>query len=418
MKLDQKMFAKLREATQQLMAKGPMAATASIQEALQGRTPDSSGAPSGQPRPMHDINPVPERKQGQQDRTTAEPKAEADKGFVSDLLSKLGLGDLGNLKFDPAAFVPPSLTPQPAAQANFDPHTGSADGKFIGGSFSNQAGSRAYKLYVPTAYHGQALPLVVMLHGCTQSPDDFAAGTGMNAVAEEMQCLVLYPEQAQSANASKCWNWFNTADQQHGQGEPAILAGMTRQIIASHHVDPQQVYIAGLSAGGAMAVIMGKLYPDLYAAVGVHSGLPYGAAHDMPSAFAAMKGGVAGRPERQARAASATPPNPVPVIVFHGDRDTTVHPHNGMQVMAQHGADGSAKATPKILRGNIPNGHSYTRTTHHNDGGHGIAEHWLVHGAGHAWSGGSKHGSYTDGKGPDASREMLRFFYSHRRRHG
>jgi poly(hydroxyalkanoate) depolymerase family esterase len=415
MKLDQKLFAKLREATQQLMAKGPAAATASIQEALQGLSPGNSGAAPGQPRPMHDINPVPGRKQ---DKATAE----AGKDFVSDLLGKLGLSDIGNLKFDPAAFVPPSLTPQPAAQAGFDPHidTG-AGGKFIDGSFSNQAGSRAYKLYVPTAYHGQSLPLVVMLHGCTQNPDDFAAGTRMNAVAEEMQCLVLYPAQAQAANPSKCWNWFNAADQQRDQGEPAIIAGMTRQIIASYHVDPHQVYIAGLSAGGAMAVIMGALYPDLYTAVGVHSGLPFGAAHDMPSAFAAMKGGVAGRPERQARAASAPQLNAVPVIVFHGDRDTTVHPHNGMQVMAQgvpgHGTASTTSATPQVLRGTIPNGHSYTRTTHHNADGHGIAEHWVIHGAGHAWSGGSQHGSYTDAKGPDASREMLRFFYSHRRSH-
>jgi poly(hydroxyalkanoate) depolymerase family esterase len=427
MKLDQKMFAKLRAATAHLMAKGPAAATASIQEALQGRSPGNGTAAPGQPRPMQDINPVPGHKQDKTsnmasdksgDTATAGPKADSGNGFVNDLLSKLGLSDIGNLKFDPAAFVPPSLNPHPAGQANVDRHTDSgANGKFTDGSFSNQAGSRAYKLYVPTAYHGQALPLVVMLHGCTQNPDDFAIGTGMNAVAEEMKCLVLYPAQAQSANASKCWNWFNAADQQHGQGEPAIIAGMTHQIIATYHVNPQQVYIAGLSAGGAMAVIMGKLYPDLYAAVGVHSGLPYGAAHDMPSAFAAMKGGTAGRPERQARAASVTPQNPVPVIVFHGDRDTTVHPHNGMQVMAQHGADGTATAAPKILRGSIPNGHSYTRTTHHNQGGHGIAEHWAIHGAGHAWSGGSQHGSYTDAKGPDASREMLRFFYSHRRSH-
>jgi poly(hydroxyalkanoate) depolymerase family esterase len=277
--------------------------------------------------------------------------------------------------------------------------------KFIEGTYSNEAGSRTYKLFVPSRYHqGQPLPLVVMLHGCTQSPDDFAAGTRMNFIAEEQNCLVVYPAQPSGANPSKCWNWFRAADQRRDEGEPSLIAGITRRVMQEYSIDPKRVFVAGLSAGGAAVAIMGATYSDLYAAVGIHSGLAYGAASDMPSAFAAMRQG--GKGGRQAGAGGPM----IPTIIFHGDRDTTVHPDNGAHVV-EH-AIGARKTRKKVHRGQIPGGHGYTRTTHTN-GEREVLEHWNVHGAGHAWSGGSPAGSYTDGEGPDATKEMLRFFLDH-----
>jgi poly(hydroxyalkanoate) depolymerase family esterase len=276
--------------------------------------------------------------------------------------------------------------------------------RFIAGNFRNAAGSRTYKLFIPSRSQGQALPLVVMLHGCTQSPDDFAAGTRMNFLAEEQNCFVAYPEQPSGSNQAKCWNWFRTGDQQRGGGEPSLIAGITRQIMRDYSIDPKRVYVGGLSAGGAAAAIMGATHADLYAAVGIHSGLACGVASDLPSAFVAMRQG--GGSEAIVDGGPC-----VPTIVFHGDRDTTVHPNNGDRILQQ-----SAKATrptANVLRGRVPDGHAYTRTILIDGGGPAISEHWNIHGAGHAWSGGSPAGSYTDPRGPDATREMLRFFLEH-----
>jgi len=289
-------------------------------------------------------------------------------------------------------------------------------GQFLVASYRNRAGSRAYKLYVPSAYRGQAVPLVVMLHGCTQSPDDFAAGTRMNALAEEHTCLVAYPAQASSANASKCWNWFRPSDQQRGQGEPSLIAGITRQVMRDYAVDSERVYVAGLSAGAAAAAIMGMTYPDLYAAIGVHSGLACGAASDLPSAFAAMHQGEAAAVRRSGNASDvAGCRRIVPTIVFHGDQDTTVHPRNGDWVIEQSRATPMADLRITVQHGRVPGGHAYSRTLHADASGQTMFEQWVIHGAGHAWSGGSPEGSYTDPQGPDAAREMLRFFLEHRR---
>jgi len=308
-----------------------------------------------------------------------------------------------------------------------DPAVVPTGGRFIERSYTNQAGTRSYKLYIPSGYIGQEVPLVVMLHGCTQSPNDIAAGTQMNTLAEEHIFLVAYPAQAQGANMNKCWNWFKASDQQRGRGEPSLVSGITRQVIEEYNVAGGRVYVVGMSAGGAMAAIMGEAYPDLYAAVGIHSGLAPGAAHDMPSAFAAMHQGGPATPRRDALIATPNRESAriVPAIVFHGDRDKTVHPRNADHLLehycpaktagSQEEAGGS---TPRgtVRQGQVPGGHAYTRATYRDAGGRAIAERWTVHGLGHAWSGGSSSGSYTDPKGPDASAEMVRFFNEHPKR--
>jgi poly(hydroxyalkanoate) depolymerase family esterase len=278
-------------------------------------------------------------------------------------------------------------------------HSQPADA-FIDGSFGSGPARRDFKLYIPPAAGAAPLPLVVMLHGCTQDAADFAAGTAMNELARGQGFYVLYPEQSQQANPQRCWNWFKHNHQVRDRGEPATIAGMARKVMAQYPVDPARVYVAGLSAGGAMAAILGDAYPELFAAVGVHSGLPTGAANDVPSAFGAMKSG----PQGGKRAASG-----VPTIVFHGDGDHTVNPVNGDEVIAASVQAGTAVETEQ---GRSAGGRRYTRSLHRTAGGKVVAEQWVVHGAPHAWAGGSGKGSYTDPGGPDASAEMLRFFRS------
>jgi poly(hydroxyalkanoate) depolymerase family esterase len=370
-----------------LAAKGPSAAFAAIQEAL------GNGS-------LADVRTKTEFPTGQSE-------------FVSKLLGQLGV------------YVP-GISDAPSAPAPVSARTAYEDvfptnnkvpckGQFLSKSYANQAGSRRYKVYIPSTYCGQPMPLMVMLHGCTQNPDDFSAGTQMNTLAEEKQCFVVYPAQEQSANVSKCWNWFNAIDQQRGQGEPSIIAGITNTVIDEYGLDRDKVYVAGLSAGGAMAAIMGTTYPDLYKAVGVHSGLPYASANDLPSAMNAMRGVAAKRARFGAESPAQAALAAIPIIVFHGDRDTTVSAANGDQLIddfVRNFAQSDTGAAMHVLveDGGKPGQRTYTRTSHHLGDQPALAEHWVIHGAGHAWAGGSASGSYTDADGPDASREMLRFF--------
>jgi poly(hydroxyalkanoate) depolymerase family esterase len=385
----------MREAAQQIMTKGMPLHRPAAPPAMRDINPPPPNAAPSTPASAPASAAAAASTSAQPSLQTPNPATHPTE-FAQDMLNRMGINIDLQANLDRAIDVGSLLNP-----ASSQPLPAGA--QFISGSYSNHAGTRNYKLYIPASHAGQALPLLVMLHGCTQNPDDFAAGTQMNQVAEEMGCMVVYPEQTANANHSKCWNWFNAIDQQRGQGEPSIIAGIAQQIIEDYPVNQRQVYVAGLSAGGAMAVIAGTLYPELFAAVGVHSGLPFASAQDLPSALSAMKRGAS--QSAKARAGNGSQP----IIVFHGDSDTTVNPRNGEQVMEQrlHRHQG---AQPSVQSGAVPNGYRYTQTTHTKADGSPVGEHWVVHGAGHAWSGGSASGSYTDAKGPDASREMLRFF--------
>ena len=287
--------------------------------------------------------------------------------------------------------------------------------QFLKGTLKLAQKSHDYRLYIPSSYaptveKGSLLPLIVMLHGCTQSPEDFAAGTRMNELAEQHGCLIVYPSQPVSANQNRCWNWFNPSDQQSGQGEPAWLAALTQSITKDYAVDSSRVYIAGLSAGAAMAVIMAEAYPELYAAVGVHSGLAYRSATDLPSALMAMRQGGAANTNHAGNGKF------VPMIVFHGDQDHTVSIRNGNQIVEQAQQRLQAQNTDLIIQQHQKSSKQNCRSTQleiSDSKGVSQLEYWKIHGAGHSWAGGSSAGSYTDPKGPDASKEMLRFFLNH-----
>jgi len=291
---------------------------------------------------------------------------------------------------------------EPSARRASDP------GRFERVAFTHQGASHPYFLYTPkTAAPPGGRPLVLMLHGCTQNAQDFARGTQMNATAEAAGALVLYPTQSQSANPNSCWNWFRPEDQRAGTGEPALLLAMLRHAMEAQAVDASSVFVAGLSAGGAMAAVMAQQYPDVFAAVGVHSGLPPGAATNMMGALSAMKSGAKGWRAKPAKGDARA----VPLIVLHGDADKTVHHRNAEQLL-QGAAAGIATTVQTPEQGVSSDGQRYTRTSVIDPAApeEVLAEHWLLHGAGHAWSGGDARGSHASARGVDASAEMLRFF--------
>ena len=351
------------------------------------------------------------------DAPREEEETRSTPGRHPDLPSALRAQEGTQLREAPSGWLPrrrllpgrgPSGLPRPHRPAS--PAVKPPSGRFDAFSCTNAAGTRAYRLYVPTGDTGRGLPLIVMLHGGTQDAATFAAATGMNDLAEREKFLVAYPEQPRSANAGRYWNWFAHGHQRRDAGEPSLIAGITGQITDRYEADAARVHVAGFSAGGAMAAVMAAVYPDLYAAVGVHSGLAYAAAVDLPSAFAAMSQGPSGP--------SRPPARPLPLIVFHGDQDRTVAPANAAGLIEHALTAASPDQRPGTLRtavtrGQVPGGHAYTRTCYQDPARATLAERWIIHRGGHAWSGGIPHGSYTDPQGPDASAEFVRFFNEH-----
>lgn len=408
--------AAMRWAAQLTREQNIIEATRVIQRALSGRGPAVS--PAGQPpenSPSFELRAgvaEPSRlfeAPGRDARIASARSRDAAAGLrpsarvrrpLGEVLKLLRQADLPSFDLDSAPLVK-------ARRAPLAPD-GAA---YLTRSFACEAGSRDYKVYVPSrADDGRKLPLLVMLHGCTQDPDDFAVGTGMNRLAEEHGFIVAYPRQTMKANQSSCWNWFNLADQMRDAGEPSIIAGMTRAITAEFDIDAERVFVAGLSAGGAMAAIMSATYPELYAATGIHSGLAYGAATDLVSALAAMRGpsSPAAPVQKNSRFKTANGRR-VRTIVFHGAADRKVHPSNAEMILAEARA-GLLHPAQETQHDGCAGGRAYTRTVFTDASGVPHVEYWAIAGLGHAWSGGSPEGSHTDRRGPDASREMLRFF--------
>jgi poly(hydroxyalkanoate) depolymerase family esterase len=311
----------------------------------------------------------------------------------------------------------------PAADSVSEQHAADA-GRFLERSHTAEAGTRSYRVYVPARYDGRReVPLVVMLHGCAQHAADLAAGTRMNALADEHMFLVAYPEQPASANPQRCWNWYQPQQRVRGQGEPSLIAGITREVMQNYRIDPRRVYVAGISAGGAMALIQAATYPDLYAAVAAHSGVRFAAADNVAQALAAMQGRGAD-PQLSGDAAFAamgTHARPVPLLLFQGAADALVNAGNVESITAQWlrtlQRAGVAVADTPAAEGIVEhNGRSSTRAMFRDSAGNVVVERWIVEGLGHAWSGGSTEGSFSDPLGPDASREIVRFFLEHPRR--
>jgi poly(hydroxyalkanoate) depolymerase family esterase len=295
----------------------------------------------------------------------------------------------------------PALLPGAPAAPRAEPAHDFGD-RFIRRAYRGAAGALNYRLYVPADHERRDLALALMLHGCTQNPEDFALGTQMNGLADEFGLIVAYPHQTRRANPSGCWNWFDPRHQRRGSGEPAKLAGLAQELAREFGVRKDRVFAAGLSAGGAMAEVLAATYPDVFDAVGIHSGLAYKSAVDVPSAFAAMKGtaGIAGPQGANV--------NGCRKIVFHGGADLTVHPMNGERIL-----DEAERGPNPLKRSDLDSGTEagrVSRTALEDAEGRPVVERWLVEGGGHAWFGGDPRGSYTQSVGIDASRVMVRFF--------
>lgn len=400
--MNEDFLAAMRRALQHVRAQDVVAATGIIQAALAGRSPvdrefsklpvDITPRQDGEPA-RHRLT-VPEVNR---DPCTNGNEKVTRRGTTSPSRQRRPLGDVlrtlqtlrKSLRVRP--HVTPSLPDLPAGA------------QFLTRTYRCSAGERTYKLYIPSGLSGQPSGLIVMLHGCTQDPDDFAIGTHMNAHAETHRLLIAYPAQSRRENVSSCWNWFRPEDQQRGAGEPAILAGLTRSIAEEFDLEPERIFIAGFSAGGAMTSVMLATYPELYAAGCIHSGLAYKSANDVVTALAAMRG----QSDPRGVAAPVSTASGGRKIIFHGSQDPIVHPSNAESIFA---AAHSGEPDNQLHRKRMSDGRGTRRSVVMTSQGETITEYWLIDGAGHAWSGGRSGGSYTDPSGPDASAEMIRFF--------
>jgi poly(hydroxyalkanoate) depolymerase family esterase len=386
-------------------------ATALIRKALsgeesQGGESDPEAQPHGRVEPLRlgrktrlaeaTILP-PEALSGEEAQgRNSEPPAELKRPRASAFArpARRGLGEVLRALRDRPSILPGAPAAEPA------PDFGD---RFLKRTYRDAAGALNYRLYVPADHERRDLALVIMLHGCTQNPEDFALGTQMNGLADEFGLIVAYPHQTRRANPSGCWNWFDPRHQRRGSGEPAKLAGLAQELMREFGVGKDRVFAAGLSAGGAMAEVLAATYPDVFDAVGIHSGLAYKSAVDVPSAFAAMKGtasGLAGPQGANARGCRK--------IVFHGLADSTVHPVNGGRIL-----DEAERGAGPLKRNDLDWGSEagrVSRTVLEDPEGRPVVERWLVEGGGHAWFGGDPRGSYTQSVGLDASRVMVRFF--------
>jgi poly(hydroxyalkanoate) depolymerase family esterase len=309
-----------------------------------------------------------------------------------------------------------STTPDAAAPQSATPAAASsqAAGTFEWHTYTGSEGTRRYRLFIPASYDASRPgPLVVMLHGCTQDPDDFARGTRFNQAAGDAGVLVAWPEQTAANQAQKCWSWFDPAHQSAVRGEPALIAGITREVVAAHAVDTRRVYIAGVSAGAAMAVITAASHPSLYAAVAAHSGIPYRAAGDVGHALAVMRSGTTDPAILAYALHDATGGHAMPLIAIHGGADHVVVPVNSRQLAAQWAGVLRVHSSPAEHA--VEGGLDVETTRWMDASGTTAVELMIVHGLGHAWSGGSPEGTFTDARGPDASKAILRFLLDHSR---
>ena len=403
----------LGEATELMHSGNLMEATAAIQRALNNQAPMANAAPAAHTAPASPSAATRAKPAAGQWRTA---RSSAASKLRSKLQASVEDAVVREVRM-PGAWARPEVTPEPPVGKSVR----EVPDSFERVTFMHAGVRHQYRLYVPPgAAKGVAMPLVLMLHGCTQNADDFALGTGMNQAAAPANALVLYPVQTRSANPNGCWNWFEPGHQHRGQGEPELLVAMVRDVMARHPVDAQRVYAAGLSAGGAMAAVLGREYPDVFAAVGVHSGLQAGAADNMMAALSAMNNGAKLGTKNRPTTHPSGAPYPA-LIVFHGDADATVHAKNGEQLVdaaLESALGGKAAVRHETLQGKSDAGQRFTRTVYRatdaKDAGV-LAEHWVLHSAGHAWSGGNARGSYTDARGVNATQEMLRFFLEHPR---